>query len=195
MRRPELKLTATILLFFCLNSEAQGLKFPVTNNDLRNGLSKVITDYVDGFAALKGDTLSVNPQSIEFTTKLNFQGSEGNTITQYNSKNKIYSWQALLLATEDFEEASKKYKWLYNQLKVMTVKVQDYSFTLSGEYDAPDETKKFFTSLFKLTPNASNMPKLKIEAGMQFEFPEWKVNIRVYEREREDNEQGDINSD
>lgn len=195
MRRPELKLTTTILLLFCLNSEAQGLKFPITNNDLRNSLSKVITDYVDGFAALKGDTLSVNPQSIEFATKLNFQGSEDNTITQYNSKNKIYSWQALLLTTEDFEEASKKYKWLYNQLKVMTVKVQDYSFTLSGEYDAPDETKKFFTSIFKLTPNASNMPKLKIEVGMQFEFPEWKVNIRVYEREREDNEQGDINSD
>ena len=195
MRRPELKLTATFLLFFCLNCQAQGFKLPVTSNDLRNSLSKVITDYVDGFASLKGDTISVSPQSIEFTSKLNFQGGEENTITQYNSKNQIYSWQALVLTTEDFEEASKKYKWLYNQLKVMTVKVQEYSFTMSGNYDAPDESKKFFTSIFKLTPNASNMPKLKIEAAMQFEFPEWKINLRVYEREREDNEQGDIYSD
>jgi hypothetical protein len=195
MRRPELKLTAVFLLFFGLKSQAQGFKFPVTNNDLRTSLSKVITDYVDGFASLKADTISVNPQTIEFSTKLNFQGGEQNTITQYNSKNKIYSWQALLTTTEDFEEAAKKYKWLYNQLKVMTVKVQDYSFTLSGEYDAPDESRKFCSSIFKLTPNASNMPKLKIEASMQFEFPEWKVNLVVYEREREDNEQGDINSD
>jgi hypothetical protein len=195
MRRPELKLTAAFLLLFSLKSQAQGFKFPVTNNDLRIGLSKVITDYVDGFASLKADTISVNPQTIEFSTKLNFQGGEQNTITQYNSKNKIYSWQALLATTEDFEEAAKKYKWLYNQLKVMTVKVQDYSFTLSGEYDTPDESRKFCSSIFKLTPNASNMPKLKIEASMQFEFPEWKVNLVVYEREREDNEQGDINSD
>jgi len=194
MKRPELKLTCTVLLFFCLNSQAQ-LKFPVTNNDLRTNLSKVITDYVDGFSALKGDTVDVNPQSIEFSTKLNFQGSEQNTITQYKSKNAIYSWQAVMLTSEDFEEAAKKYKWLYNQLKVMTVKVQDYSFTLSGEYDAPDESRKFCSSLFKLTPNAANMPRLKIEATMQFEFPEWKIGLLVYEREREDKEQGDINAE
>jgi hypothetical protein len=150
---------------------------------------------VDGFSALKGDTVDVNPQSIEFSTKLNFQGSEQNTITQYKSKNAIYSWQAVMLTSEDFEEAAKKYKWLYNQLKVMTVKVQSYSFTLSGEYDAPDESRKFCSSLFKLTPNAANMPRLKIEATMQFEFPEWKIGLLVYEREREDKEQGDINAD
>lgn len=194
MRRPELKLTATALLFFCVSAQAQ-LKFPVTNNDLRTNLSKILTDYVDGFAALKGDTISVSPQTIEFSTKLSFQGSEQNSITQYNSKNKIYSWQALLLTTEDFEAASKKYKWLYNQLKVMTVKVQDYSFTLWGEYEAPDESRKFCSTVFKLMPNAANMPKLKIEASMQFEFPEWKINLLVYEREREDNERGDINGD
>jgi hypothetical protein len=194
MRMTAPKLTSIVLLFLSLSSRAQ-LKFPVTNNDLRTSLSKVITDYVDGFSALKADTISMNPQSIEFSTSLLFQGCEHNFITQYKSKNAIYSWQAVLLTTEDFEEASKKYKWLNNQLKVMTVKVQDYSFTLSGDYEEPDESKKFCSTIFKLTPNASNMPKLKIEASMQFEFPEWKINLMVYEREREDNEQGDINED
>ena len=188
------KLTAIALLFLGLNSKAQ-LKFPVTNNDLRTNLSKVITDYVDGFSALKGDTIALNPQSIEFSSRLNFQGCEHNSITQYKAKNPIYSWQALLLTTEDFEEASKKYKWLNNQIKVMTVKVQDYSFTLYGDYEAPDESKRFCSTIFKLMPNASNMPKLKVEASMQFEFPEWKINLMVYEREREDNEQGDIIGD
>jgi hypothetical protein len=188
------KLIAVALLFLSFSSRAQ-FKFPITNNDLRTNLSKVVSDYVNGFSSLKGDTLLVNPQSIQFATKLHFEGCEENTITQYDSKNRIYSWQALLLTTEDFEEASKKYKWLYNQLKVMTVKVQDFSFTLSGNYDEPDEGKKFFSSIFKLTPNAANMPRLKVEASMQFEFPEWKVNLMVYEKEREDNEPGDINGD
>jgi hypothetical protein len=191
---PVTKLAATAFLFLCLNSQAQ-IRAPFTNNDLRNNLSKILSDYAMGFSSLKGDTISVNPQSIEFATKLDFKGCEENSITQYDAKNKIYSWQGLLLTSEDFEEASKKYKWIFNQLKVMTVKVQDYSFTLSGDYDAPDESKKFFSSIFKLTPNASNMPRLKIEASMRFEFPEWKVSLLVYEREREDNEQGDINGD
>ena len=194
MRMTAPKLTVTLFLFLSLNSRAQ-LKFPVTNNDLRTNLSKVITDYVDGFSNLKGDTISFNPQSIEFSSKLNFLGCEHNSITKYISKNPIYSWQALLLTTEDFEEASKKYKWLSNQLKVMTVKVQDYSFTLYGNYEAPDESKGFCSTIFKLMPNAANMPKLKVEVSMRFEFPEWKINLLVYEREREDNEQGDINGD
>jgi hypothetical protein len=194
MRITAPKLAATAMLFLCLNAEAQ-IRAPFTNNDLRTNLSKVLTDYVMGFSSLKGDTISLNPQSIEFTTRLDFKGCEQNSITQYNSKNKIYSWQAVLLTSEDFEESSKKYKWLANQLKVMTVKVQDYSFSLDGEFNAPDESKNFCSTIFKLTPNAANMPKLKIEASMQFQFPEWRVSLLVYEREREDNEQGDINGD
>lgn len=188
------KLIAAALVLISLNVKAQ-LKFPVTNNDLRNNLSKIVSDYANGFASLKGDTVDVNPQTIEFASKLDFKGAEQNTIVQYKSKNPVYSWQAILLHTEDFEEASKKYKWLYSQLKVMTVKVQDYSFTLSGAFGVPDESKKFCSSIFKLTPNAANMPRLKIEASMEYEFPEWKISLMVYEREREDSEQGDINGD
>lgn len=194
MRIPLAKLLVFAFFLPSLNSHAQ-FKFPVTNNDLRTNLSRVLTDYANGFPTLKADTIAVNEQSIEFATQLQFEGCEQNTISQYKSKNAIYSWQALLLTTEDFEEASKKYKWLYDQLKVMTVKVEDYSFTLSGDYGAPDESRTFSTTVFKLTPNAANMPKLKIEASMHFEFPEWKVTLVVYEREREDNEQGDINGD
>lgn len=189
------KLIGLCLVIAGLTAKAQ-LKFPVTNNDLRNNLSKIISDYPNQFASLKGDTITSNPQTIEFASKLNSKEVKENLITQYKSSKPVYSWQGLLLNTENFEEASKKYKWLYNQLQVMTVKLEGgYSFTLSGNYDAPDENKKFFSSVFKLTPNASNMPKLKIEASMQYEFPEWKVNLLVYEKEREDNERGAINGD
>jgi hypothetical protein len=188
--KPEL--IATILLFIGLTTEAQ-VKIPVTNNDLRTNLSKILTDYAHGFTALKGDTIDVGPQTVEYTSRLEFNGAEQNSIVEYRAKNPVYSWKAVLMTTEDFEEASRKYKWLYNQLKVITVKVEDFSFTLSGAYEAPDESRKFSSSLFKLTPNAANMPRLKIEASMQYEFPEWKITLMVYEKEREDNERGDIN--
>jgi hypothetical protein len=194
MKMSQSKLIAAALLLGGLNANAQ-VKFPVTNNDLRNNLSRIITDYAHGFTSLRGDTIEMNPQTIEFASKLEFKGAEQNSIVEYRSSKPVYSWKAVLMSTEDFEEASKKYKWLFNQLKVMTVQVDDYSFTLDGSFDAPDESRKFCSSIFKLTPNAANMPRLKIEATMQYEFPEWKINLLIYEREREDNERGDINGD
>ena len=166
--------TKVLLLMTILagsSSQAQ-LRVPVTNNDLRINLQKIVSDFPNQFSALRGDTLIENPQSIEFASRLEFSGAMENSITQYKSIKPIYSWQALLINTEEFDEAEKKYKWLYNQLKVMTIALDNgYSFTMSGDYEAPDESRKFSSSIFKLTPNASTMPKLKIEVSMQFEFP------------------------
>lgn len=185
-----------LVLFSCLlvgTSVYSQVKFPATNNDLRNNLGKIISDFSNHFASIKGDTIAINPQSIEFSSLLNFKEVPDNSIVLYKSDKPVYSWQGIILRCEDFDEASKKYKWLYNQLRVMTVKLDGgYSFSFNGEYEAPDAAKKFASTIFKLTPDVSNMPKLKIEASMQFDFPEWKVMLVIYEREREDDERGRI---
>ena len=36
------------------------------------------------------------------------------------------------------------------------------------------------------------MAKLKIEVQLNFEFPEWKVSLLIYDKEREDDEQGNV---
>lgn len=186
-----------LLMTILAGSESQAqLRVPVSNNDLRINLQKIVSDFPNQFSALRGDTLIENPQSIEFASRLEFSGATQNSIIQYKSVRPVYSWQATLISTEEFEEAEKKYRWLYNQLKVMTIKLDNgYSFSLSGDYDEASESKKFCGSIFKMTPNASDMPKLKIEASMQFEFPEWKVNLLVYEREKEDTDRADVIED
>ena len=180
-----------IVLIFNINTNAQ-VKIPVTSNELRTNLERIIAGFPSHLNDLKGDTIVENPQTIEFESLLDFKMASENSITQYKSTKPIYSWKAVLMNSEEFEDAAKKYKWLYNQLKVMTIKIDGYSFTMSGDYDEPDDSRKFCSSIFKLTPNASNIPKLKIEVAMHFEFPEWKVNLVVYEKEREDNERGEI---
>jgi hypothetical protein len=195
MKMNRTNLLGLIGLILSIHSQAQ-IKIPVTNNELRTNLQKVIADFPNHFVHVMGDTLVENPQTIEFVSLLDFKMATENFFTQYKSTKPIYSWQASFLSTEEFDEAVKKYKWLYNQLKVMTIKLDGgYSFTMNGDYDAPEQSRKFCSSIFKLTPNASNMPKLKIEASMQYEFPEWKVNLLVYEKEREDNERGEVNGE
>jgi hypothetical protein len=190
--------TSLIASFIVLYvSPAMGqIRIPVTNNDLRHNLEKVIADFPQELNSIKGNMIERNPQTVEYATVLKFDGAEENTVTQYISNKPVYSWQATVLTSEDFEEASKKYKWLCNQLKVMTINMGNgYTFSLNGDYEAPDDSKKFSISTFHLTPAATYMPKLKVEVGMQFYFPEWKVVLRVYQKEREDSERGDINDD
>jgi hypothetical protein len=185
--------TALLLLGFAFSffTASSQVKLPFTNNDLRTNLQKVISDFPRGLTTIKGEPTAENPQTTEYATLLTFEGAEENSITQYNSKKPIYSWQATLLTTEEYEAALKKYKWLCNQLKVMTLNLEGgYSYTLDGSYEAPSESRKFTTSTFRMMPAVASLPKLNIEVGMQFLFPEWKVTLTVFQKEREDEERG-----
>lgn len=190
MRRHHTKLTVLLLLFLAAKTHAQ-LRFPITNTDLRTSLQKVLSDYPREFSTLRGEVMVENPQSVEYTSQLEFKGAEENTITRFNGFKPMYSWQAVVLTSEDFEEAKKKYKWLFNQLKVMSVKLDNgYSYTLDGKFEEADESRKFSSSTFVLVPSATNLPKVKVEVNLQFYFPEWKVGLVVYEKEREDKDRG-----
>lgn len=189
------KRTAFALLFgFLISSFAaqSQLKLPgLSNSDVRQALEKVITDFPKNFSTLKGEVVNDNAQSIEYASLLQFKTAEKNTITRYTGRLPVYSWQAQMLSTEEFPVAEKKYKSLYKDLKNISLTLnRDYSYGLDGEYDAPDESRKFATTVFHLTPNATNLPNVKVELSMQYEFPEWKVYLTVYQREREDDERG-----
>ena len=175
------------------HTEAQ-LKIPGTSNpDVRSALEKVITDYPKEFASLKGEVIANNPQTVEYESLLNFKTAEKNIIIRYSGVQPIYSWQAQMFTTEEFEAAEKKYKALYSQLKNMNIKLnRDYDYSLSGEYDKPDESKKFSSTIFSLLPNSSNLPKVKVELSLQYELLEWKIYLMVYQKEREDSERGKI---
>ena len=186
-------LMCALVAGFSLNAQ---LRLPITKNDLRNNLEKIVSDFPYDFSSLRADTLVENPQTIEFSSRLDFKSAQDNTIIQYKSAKPVYSWTATLITTEDFDEAAQKYTWLNNQLKVMTLTFQGgYSYSLNGKVEPASESRKFSSSIFRLLPNASDMPRIKIESAITFEFPEWKVRLMVYEKEREDNEQGNINGE
>lgn len=180
---------SALLLFQAATAQ---LKFPGAGNpDIRNALEKVISDYGKDFVALKGEVQATNPQTVEYGSLLSFKSAESNIIIQHSGNPSVYSWQARMATAEDFEAAEKKYKALYSQLKGMNLKLnRDYDYTLSGDYDKPEESKKFSSTVFHLSPAASYLPKVKVELSLQYELMEWKVYLLVYQKEREDSERG-----
>ena len=176
----------TISVFVFNHSIAQ-LKLPVVNS-IGPDIKKVIEDYPNHFSNLQGELIMEHPQSADYQCNFNVNGAEQVIVTQYSSKKiPIGSWQALMLTTEEFKEAKRKFKTLYNQLNHLTVQASH----LTGIYEEPTEEKKFTSVVFSFD-NADDLKKLKVEIMMAYELMEWKVKVLVYTKEREDNERGNI---
>ena len=173
--------TITALVFQTATAQ---LKLPVING-VTNDIKKVIEDHPNHFANLKGEMISQTTQTIDYACTFEANGAEETSITKYSSKKEIYSWQALMLTTENFDKAKQKFRSLFNQLNNLAVKIGDKTYKLKGDYQQPDEKKKFSSVILSAADN------LKIEVTLQaYEPMEWKVKIVIYDQEREDNERG-----
>ncbi|MEO7924330.1 MAG: hypothetical protein ABIR30_11690 [Chitinophagaceae bacterium] len=179
----------TIFCLLCTSLQAQ-LKLPVMNG-VANDVKKVIEDYPNRFVNLMGEIVSENPQSTDYQCNFKVNGAEEVLITRYSAKKEVCSWRATMLTTENFEKAKQKFKSLYSQLNNLSANAGGKNFHLKGKYETPVETKKFITVIFDIEPANEAVQKLKIELSLRFSEPmEWKLEILVYDREREDNEKG-----
>lgn len=175
--------------FLCSQTVHAQLRLPIPNA-FRADIQKVVADFPSQFASLRGDVRITNPQTVEYASLLQIGKAEDCIITKYSSNTKpVYSLHALMLSTEDFSEAEKKYKWLFTQLKGMNVKYVVDQYTLQGMYEAPAEERKFTTSVLSVAHPPEGLQKLRLEVAMQFEFPEWKVALTIFEKEKDDDEE------
>jgi hypothetical protein len=152
-------------------------------------LLPILNDYPNHFDNIVGEPILQNPQSTDYQCNFKVSGAEESIITRYSGKkNLVSSWQALMLTTDNFEEAKKKFRLLYSQLNNLTLK----SMHLQGIYQSPVEEKKFASVLFSFNPADEPVKKLKVELVIEAEGMDWKVKLLVYDRDREDDERGEI---
>src|SRR5687768_1532764 len=104
--------SSLLAVFLCFSLFSSAQKLPFTNNNLRNNLEKVISDFPRELSSIRGEEVMANPQTVEYATTLDLEGVESNSVTKFIANRPIYSWKALVMTTEEFEEAEKKYKWL-----------------------------------------------------------------------------------
>ena len=165
-------------------------------NSLAGDIQKVITDLPNHFVNIIGEKINDVANGNNYYSKIVPAGAEECTITSFSSTNKpVFSWKAQMLTTEDFDEAKKKYRELYSQLNNKAILFYNETHRLKAVYIAPTEEKKFAATIFNLAPQGDDANKLKVEITMQYHFMEWQVAVVVYNRDRADNEQGEIYED
>lgn len=180
----------TILLLLSYSSQAQ-FKSILQRQDLLTGIQRVIEDYPNQFKNITGEMIVQNPQSTDYKCTVKMDNTEESYITKYTSGDKeIYSWQALVLTTENFDNARQKFKSIYNQLNNRLINGANLKGT---PYEAPAEEKRFTNALFSFSPADESNKRLKVELVMESEMMDWKIKLLIYSREREDDEKGAVN--
>lgn len=183
MKPPVKTLVFLTIFFFSLATSFAQLKIN-TSHGIAFDVRKVIDDYPNHFDNIRGELIIENPQSTDYQCNFKVTGAEECTITRYSTKKKpVFSWQALMLTTDNFDEAKRKFHSLYNDLSTLP---QQTGLT-KGLYESPEEAKKFTSVLFPV----ESANKLSVELVMEAEGMEWKVKVLVYDRDRDDDQQGE----
>ena len=175
-----------ILFVFTLSAQVIPVK-----NALQTDLAKVLSDYPNGFKNIIGEQIIENPQSIEFECLLSVKDAIKCKLVKYSSNVKeIYSWEAEMTKTDDFEAAAKKFRTIYNSLQHLSVNINGSTVVFKGDYIKPSEAIKFTTIVLDPGEKTPELKKLKIALTLEAEMLDWVIKIQVYEREREDKDRG-----
>ena len=120
----------------------------------------MLSDYPNGFKNIIGDETIQNPQSIEFECLVTVKDAIKCRLIKYSSNIKdIYSWEADMIKTEDFEVAAKKFRELYNSLQHLSVNINGSSAVFKGDYIKPSEAIKFANIVLD---TGDKTPELKV---------------------------------
>jgi len=172
------------------NSSTAQVKLPVVDNPIKTEMERVVKDYFNQFINIRGEEIAENPQSTDYKSIISLQGSEECSITKYSStNNNVWSWQAVMLTTEEFSSAKKSFQTLYNQLNNLSVNFEAQTgCSFRGKYATPTEEMKFTSVIFSADSKDEALKPLKIELTLQYKITGWEVRIIVYGKEREDYE-------
>jgi len=180
-----------VISFFFFFQPGVSAQLLQVKNSLEADIASVISDYPNGFKNLAGEITKNNPQSTEFDCKASVKGANSCQVIKYSSsKKEIYSWEAEMLKTDDFEEAAKKFRSIYTSLEHLSVDVNGIIAVFKGVYVKPTSSIKFTTITFETSDKTPELEKLKITLMLEAEMLDWIIKIQVFEKEKEDVERG-----
>ena len=176
-------LTLLFLLSPTLRLTAQKRIPSPNSSSVKPDIEKVVSDYYDHFHNIKGEKIDETRSTIEYSSKVLPPGAIESSITEIKSLHNVFSWQATMMDTDDYQAAVEEYKKLYRQLNEVNIKMYDKSsWKFSGTYDIPDEDRAFASTILEPGVEDKVLRRLKIEIALNYSIPDWTVKLIVYEK-------------
>jgi hypothetical protein len=176
----------TAIAVIAISSSAQ-TKNPTIS--IRPQLEKVINDYPNQFALIKGVQNPGDPSVIEYSSKIEMKGAVETKILGYRAHKKInWLWEAKLLVTDEVAEMQKQYKAYYNDIagKAFFSKGNNNSINPTGPYSAPSDELRLWSNQFRINDVTGEFSRLVIDLVAEFQNFEWVIFLRVYDKEKDE---------
>lgn len=175
---------STLHITIAAQNKAAGFKL---TSSVTPDIMKVVRDYYDHFFHTIGEKISETESTIEYQSRILPPGASESTITQIKSLQNVYSWQAVMLNTDDYAKAIAKYKQVYRQLNNANFTVSEgKTCKIKGPYDAPDDDRSFASSILEPDVAEKYLRRLKIEVAINYNMSGWVVKILIYEKESDE---------
>ncbi len=180
--------TTVILLLIVLLSFA-GHTQGVFRNQVNNTLEKVIQDYPSQFQNIRGEQVSQAQGAIAFKSNIVIPGAISTTITQFAVEHKqLLSWQSVVYAVSDFEQARNRFEETFNQIKNTIIRAQgEKAVIVNGMFINPSADQTYTIIQFDLLPPSGLMQKVNIDLAMENTGTQWQIVLSVYDKERNSN--------
>jgi hypothetical protein len=157
----------------------------VFSNRANGALEKVIRDFPNQFKNIRGELLASGGKLTAYKSVVSIPGSISTTITLYKGTGKtLADWTATVFASTGFDEASKKFKELYGELKNTIIKIEgEKPVILNGRYETPAASRQMNSVLFDILPATEASGRIRVELMLTEQNKQWEVILSVYDKD------------
>ena len=170
-----------IFLAFSTNSNAQFYKSLLPNGEFSDSLTKIIVDFNTNFNTIQGQEMTPQLEMNVYQSKTTLPGALQCSIIRYHSKlDTSASWQAILFDGEDFNDAFKIYKDIFNQLKKSKIVTADKKpAKFKGELQKPKASVRFASTELILETTDLIYRNFFAQIQLNSTMDGWEVQINL----------------
>jgi len=139
---------ATFIIASLPSSKAQFYKSLLSKSDFSDSLTKIVVDFKTNFNLIQGQEMTPQLEMNVYQSKTTLPNALHCSVIRSHSRlDTSASWQAILYDGEDYNEAFKIYKDIFNQLKKSKIITSDKKpAKFVGDLQRPKESVRFASS-------------------------------------------------
>jgi hypothetical protein len=143
-----------------------------------------VASFDDNFNGIQGSMLPSQPDAETYFSTTCLPNALHCIIYRYHSvMDKSASWQAIMYAGDNFDDAIKAYKNTFNQVKRSQVKgIANKISSFEGKMENPDENIRFAVSSLRLKTDDIKFKDLVAEIELSNNYEGWEVHLNLYSK-------------
>jgi hypothetical protein len=171
-------------MFLVLICHAQFGKPVKQEGAFSTSLSAIVIDFKNNFLNIQSNELAGASATNTFTSAICLPDALHCTIERYNSEeDKSASWQALLFAGENYQDALRMYKNTFKQVRTASISgIDEKPVGFTGAMEKPDENIRFTVSTLRLGSIDKRYKDFVASIELNNNMQGWEVTLNLYRK-------------